>query len=195
MAVSKRLRYEILRRDNHTCRYCGAAAPGVPLTVDHVVPATLGGSDESSNLVTACRDCNSGKAASSPDSPIVAEVDARALLWSTAMQIAADERAAAFAHQVEVNSQFIAKWNAWHWTDWRGDEHHVTIPGNWHVSVQQFLAAGLTMDDLHELVDVAMNARTDDEWRYFCGCCWRRVREAQARAAAITAEFEELQRG
>ncbi|MEU5976310.1 hypothetical protein [Streptomyces sp. NPDC047315] len=25
MAVSKRLRYEILRRDNHACRYCGAA--------------------------------------------------------------------------------------------------------------------------------------------------------------------------
>jgi 5-methylcytosine-specific restriction endonuclease McrA len=24
MAVSKRLRYEIMLRDNHTCRYCGA---------------------------------------------------------------------------------------------------------------------------------------------------------------------------
>lgn len=23
MAISKRLRYEILRRDNHACRYCG----------------------------------------------------------------------------------------------------------------------------------------------------------------------------
>ncbi|AWN05089.1 HNH endonuclease [Gordonia phage Easley] len=40
MAVSKRLRYEILRRDNHTCRYCGATAPDVPLTVDHVVPVS-----------------------------------------------------------------------------------------------------------------------------------------------------------
>ena len=30
MAVSKRLRYEILRRDNHTCRYCGASAPDAP---------------------------------------------------------------------------------------------------------------------------------------------------------------------
>lgn len=36
MAVSKRLRYEILRRGNHTCRYCGASAPDVPLRVDHV---------------------------------------------------------------------------------------------------------------------------------------------------------------
>lgn len=27
MAVSKRTRYEVLRRDNHACRYCGARAP------------------------------------------------------------------------------------------------------------------------------------------------------------------------
>ena len=41
MAVSKRLRYEILRRDNHTCRYCGESAPDVKLTIDHVVPVSL----------------------------------------------------------------------------------------------------------------------------------------------------------
>lgn len=61
MAVSKRLRFEILRRDNHTCRYCGASAPATPLRVDHVVPAALGGSDHPSNLVTSCEPCNSGK--------------------------------------------------------------------------------------------------------------------------------------
>lgn len=33
MAVSKRLRYEILRRDDHACRYCGDRAPDVKLTV------------------------------------------------------------------------------------------------------------------------------------------------------------------
>lgn len=27
MAVSKRLRHEVMRRDNHTCRYCGGGAP------------------------------------------------------------------------------------------------------------------------------------------------------------------------
>lgn len=61
MAVSKRLRYEILRRDNHTCRYCGASAPDVPLRVDHVTPVALGGSDKPENLVTSCEPCNSGK--------------------------------------------------------------------------------------------------------------------------------------
>lgn len=41
MAVSKRLRYEILRRDEFTCRYCGRRAPDVQLTIDHVVPEDM----------------------------------------------------------------------------------------------------------------------------------------------------------
>lgn len=57
MAVSKRTRFEVLRRDNHTCRYCGQAAPDVKLTVDHVTPVALGGTDDPANLVTACAEC------------------------------------------------------------------------------------------------------------------------------------------
>lgn len=75
MAVSKRLRYEILRRDNHACRYCGAAAPDVKLNVDHVIPTSLGGSDKPDNLVTACAECNSGKTSSMPNAEPVADVD------------------------------------------------------------------------------------------------------------------------
>jgi hypothetical protein len=75
MAVSKRLRYEILRRDNHACRYCGATAPGVKLNVDHVIPTSLGGSDKPDNLVTACADCNSGKTSSMPNAEPVTDVD------------------------------------------------------------------------------------------------------------------------
>ena len=41
MAVSKRLRYEVLQRDNFTCRYCGAFAPFAVLEVDHVMPHAL----------------------------------------------------------------------------------------------------------------------------------------------------------
>lgn len=75
MAVSKRLRYEILRRDNHACRYCGAAAPKVKLNVDHVIPQSLGGSDKPDNLVTSCTDCNAGKTSSMPNAMPVADVD------------------------------------------------------------------------------------------------------------------------
>jgi hypothetical protein len=90
MPVSRRLRYEILRRDNHACRYCGAIAPDVKLTVDHVVPTALGGDDEPENLVTACADCNAGKSSTNPEAPLVADVKQDALRWSRAMEEAAE---------------------------------------------------------------------------------------------------------
>ena len=62
MAVkSKRLRFEILKRDGYRCKYCGANGEKVTLHVDHVFPESKGGKDNPSNLVTACSDCNFGK--------------------------------------------------------------------------------------------------------------------------------------
>jgi hypothetical protein len=75
MPVSQRLRYEVLRRDNHACRYCGATAPDAKLHVDHVIPQALGGSDHPTNLVTSCQPCNTGKTSSMPGAKVVADVD------------------------------------------------------------------------------------------------------------------------
>lgn len=55
-----RTRREILERDDSTCRYCGVREEGY-MEVDHVVPASKGGSDEKSNLVACCRTCNRKK--------------------------------------------------------------------------------------------------------------------------------------
>jgi hypothetical protein len=81
MAVSKRLRFEIFRRDIYTCHYCGASAPDVVLTVDHILPKTLGGTDLPDNLVTACTECNSGKSSTQPDRNLVSEVRREAERW------------------------------------------------------------------------------------------------------------------
>lgn len=62
--VKLRTRFAVLERDGWTCRYCGRGrAQGAVLHVDHVVPLALGGSNEDSNLVTACDLCNLGKSA------------------------------------------------------------------------------------------------------------------------------------
>ena len=57
------LRFEIFKRDQFTCRYCGKKSPEAVLEVDHVVPESAGGTDDGDNLVTACYECNRGKAA------------------------------------------------------------------------------------------------------------------------------------
>lgn len=61
IALGKKARFEVLKRDNFTCKYCGAKAPEVILQVDHIVPVSKGGSNDQTNLVTACQPCNSGK--------------------------------------------------------------------------------------------------------------------------------------
>lgn len=92
MAVSKRLRYEVLRRDNHACRYCGAAAPAVKLNVDHVIPQSLGGSDKPDNLVTSCADCNGGKTSSMPNAMPVADVEQETFRRAAELKQADEER-------------------------------------------------------------------------------------------------------
>lgn len=55
-------RRAIYRRDDFTCVYCGAhAEDGVQMSLDHVTPRELGGSNHETNLVTACVCCNSAK--------------------------------------------------------------------------------------------------------------------------------------
>jgi DnaD/phage-associated family protein len=61
--ISNALRFEVFQRDRHTCQYCGRRAPEVELEVDHLIPVARGGTDDFENLITSCRECNSGKSA------------------------------------------------------------------------------------------------------------------------------------
>ncbi len=56
-------RREVLRRDGHTCQYCGSTKN---LTLDHVLPRSRGGSHTWDNVVTACELCNSTKSDRTP---------------------------------------------------------------------------------------------------------------------------------
>jgi len=52
--------WEVYRRDNFTCRYCGRN--DLPLTFDHYVAQAFGGPWTVENGRTACRPCNKKKA-------------------------------------------------------------------------------------------------------------------------------------
>ncbi len=57
-------RRRIYQRDGHRCVYCNDSIyenADMLLTLDHVVARELGGDNGASNLVTACRSCNSAK--------------------------------------------------------------------------------------------------------------------------------------
>ena len=73
-AFHRKLRYEISgwvqqkiwKADGLKCMYCGRSMGEVQLTVDHFVPLELGGANDTSNYLTACRKCNKAKGAEDP---------------------------------------------------------------------------------------------------------------------------------
>ena len=58
---------ELFRRDAHLCMYCGGNFHESNLTRDHVYPLSRGGKEKWSNVVTACRSCNSRKGNRRPE--------------------------------------------------------------------------------------------------------------------------------
>lgn len=168
MAVTKRTRYEVLKRDNHTCRYCGATAPEATLTVDHVTPIALGGNDNPDNLVAACRDCNYGKASTSPEAGVVDDVKQADLKWAAAMKRAAEIRAAERELEGAYVNAFEAIWGP------------RSCPNAFGDSLLQMRNAGLPVEEMEDAALIAItNRNVQDRWRYFCGVAWKRVAKLQ----------------
>ncbi|MEQ1735872.1 MAG: HNH endonuclease signature motif containing protein, partial [Rhodoglobus sp.] len=204
MAVSKRLRYEVLRRDNFACRYCGAKAPEAALTVDHVTPIALGGTNDPTNLVAACIDCNAGKSSSNPDAPTVADVNADALRWATSVRSAlADisEREIALSEQA---SELLVFWHGHTWPISRermrrglpGGEDTASLswaysefkmPAGGPLSIERFLRYGMPVESIRLAMERATymtpGVEPEHAFRYFCGICWNAIREAEDVAA------------
>lgn len=64
MSLNNRL---LFRRDNNICLYCGERFSSNVLTRDHVIPRAHNGPDVWTNVVTACKRCNSSKGARTPE--------------------------------------------------------------------------------------------------------------------------------
>ena len=61
-SISKPKRVAIYLRDGLACVYCGEDIEGgAKLRLDPLKPYSKGGTNETSNLVTACLSCNSGR--------------------------------------------------------------------------------------------------------------------------------------
>jgi len=58
------IRRAVLQRDNHTCYYCGLPQA---THVDHITPISKDGTDEFSNLISACKNCNLSKGTKTPE--------------------------------------------------------------------------------------------------------------------------------
>lgn len=177
MAVSKRLRFAVFQRDDHTCQYCGrhAGEDGCVLEIDHILPRALGGKDEPANLVTACRDCNVGKSSSIIEEPTVAAPTIDARRWANAIAEAAEERRTTAADEKAACEAFLHHW-PWSYP-----------PDEWRPSVAKFVRMGLCPDDIERVLLLATDRTFGFEhcWRYFCKVCWSEVDAIRVRAGEL----------
>lgn len=167
-ALSKRLRFEVFKRDLFTCQYCGATPPDVVLEIDHIEPVAAGGGDDEGNLITACFDCNRGKSA------VSLRVAPEALSARSARIAEAEAQLAgyrAIMREVEERKED----DAWNVVDALFGTSTTTQAR--FQSIRRFLER-LPFD---EVVDAARIARGAKPWsdpvrfKYFCGVCWRKI--------------------
>jgi len=173
--ISKKLRFDIFKRDAFACQYCGRHPPDAVLEIDHISPVSKGGDNDQGNLVTACFDCNRGKAAvhltvvpkSLAEQAIdVKEREDQLSGYRAVMQAHAD--------RIEEDIWLVAE---------------AINPGSmengfrrdWLQSIKKFNE----YLPLHEVIDAAELALArkpysqSQRFRYFCGICWNKVKEGR----------------
>ena len=182
MAISKRVRFEVFKRDRFTCQYCGLRPPDVMLEIDHIVPRCEGGSDDPSNLTTSCLPCSRGKAGIplGDVAPAIDELEIAAGIQEMLERASAlrSSMVVAEAHR-RAEDDVIGRLRTW-WEEENGNDHYVEDR-----SLRTFLKR-LPVEDIRDAIEQAASYSRDrrlpliDTWKYFCGICWTMIRQRDA---------------
>jgi hypothetical protein len=181
MAISVRARFEIFKRDDFTCQYCGKKSPDVVLEVDHIVPLCEGGSDDIINLRTSCWECNRGKGGT-PLHEITTSEDPHEraiLLLERERQLREynEVLAAERARREDACEELAIYWNQQLW--WVPEKDHDSLPRqdwNWLLSALEWCPKEV----IRSFMDAAVARRMTKNLKYVAGCCrnWRYEHQA-----------------
>jgi hypothetical protein len=185
MAISVRTRFEVFKRDEFTCQYCGKKSPDVVLEVDHIVPRCDGGSDDSINLRTSCWDCNRGKSGTPLNELITGEDphDKAIALLERERQLREYNAALAIDH----DRRETEAWELWrYWLLEQGYTKKDKDALN-HIPQQdwRWLFSALKWcpkEVIRDFMDAALSRGMTKNLKYVAGCCrnWRYARAADA---------------
>ena len=168
-SISKRMRFNVLKRDRFTCQYCSAKPPKVPLEIDHILPVSKGGGNNIDNLITACFDCNRGK------SNILLDSVPDALTQKMENKRIATEQYKKFLKIIKQEKKQMDQS-----IDMVCDVYSTYIEGyvltdRSRISVKNFITK-LGVDEVILCMEKAGVKCGDDIWRYFCGICWKKIK-------------------
>lgn len=179
VAVSKKTRFEIFKRDRFTCQYCGRTPPTVTLECDHIDPVANGGTDDELNLVTSCFDCNRGKSDRKLDSvpsPLI-EQQRVAIEQKEQFKVYND-----YLMELREEELKLIKKIGLYWYSKITKEQSYCFAGARINTIQTFLKH-LMPAEIYDAIDIAHNRLTphgvfkdEKTFTYFCGVCWKRIR-------------------
>lgn len=190
MGLSVRARFEVFKRDDFTCQYCGRRSPEVVLEVDHIVPLAGGGSDDPINLRTSCWECNHGKS-DVPLATIVTGEDPH----DRAIMLLERERQLREYNRVLADDKARREAETWglirYWNDERGVpeerlERANTSEYRWLLNALAFCP----QEQIREFIDYALFRGFDKNMRYVMACV-RNWRERQGRATGTPESSDE----
>lgn len=172
-ALSKKTRFDVFKRDSFTCQYCGATPPKVILHVDHIVAVAEGGGNGTDNLITSCEPCNLGKGARSLS-------DIPQSLKDKAADVAEREEQIRGYNAVMLEKARRIDDEAWDVAAViEGKEEVESYNKKDLLSIKMFLER-LPFFEVVHAAEIA-NATLVSEarrFKYFCGVCWGKIREA-----------------
>lgn len=173
MPISRKIRFEVFKRDGFRCCYCGKTPPEIVLEVDHIDPKSKGGCDDINNLISSCFDCNRGKRDIPLDKIPSTLVDNLEVLKEKEVQIKQYRKfVAKIQKRLNQDSEDIANIFNEIYPRFQFKEQFIRF------SLQRFLKV-LPKEEVTEAMYLAVSKRADnpDEClRYFCGVCWNKIR-------------------
>lgn len=171
-SISTKTRFEVFKRDRFTCQYCGAHPPGALLHVDHIVAVSAGGTNAMDNLITSCQPCNLGKGARD------LTVAPQSLAERAKETAEREAQLAGFQAVLEAKRQRVEA-DVWRVLEVMFGAGLQTISRDYYMSTQRFVEK-LGVHQCLEAAETAMAApiRAANTFRYFCGICWNKIREA-----------------
>lgn len=173
--LTKKVRFEVFKRDGFQCAYCGRTPPDVQLEVDHIDPVSNGGEDDMNNYITACFDCNRGKT-NIPLDKIPAQLSENfEALQQKEIQLREYRKYVKSVKQREtrdINS--VAKIFS---VEFDGYSLKDKFKRN---TIKLFLSK-LPKHEVEESMEKAVDTVCDPEGaaKYFCGICWNKIREKE----------------
>lgn len=178
IALSKKTRFEVFKRDGFACQYCGATPPKVILHVDHIHPVAEGGTNDQDNLVTSCESCNQGKGARLLSSTPMPLADKAALVAE------AEEQLRGFNEVMEAKRARVEN-DCWRVAElWMKASCKSSIHKSDFQSIRNFINK-LGLHECLEAMEIAVGRKPwggPSCFRYFCGICWSKIKEASASA-------------